>query len=61
MPIECAINVSKIGQRIKQDYENPAILGIVPYGLFISIGVIGIRIRVVQRELIDIYELTFQK
>jgi hypothetical protein len=27
MPVECAINVSKTGQRIKQDCENPAILG----------------------------------
>jgi hypothetical protein len=27
MPVEFAINVSKTGQRIKQDCENPAILG----------------------------------
>jgi hypothetical protein len=61
MPIECTFNVSKTSQSIKQDCENPAILGIVPYGLFISVGVIGIGIRVVSRELIDIYGLIFQK
>jgi hypothetical protein len=44
MSIQATLNVSKTGQRIKQDCENPAILEIVLYGLFISIGGIGIGI-----------------